>query len=76
MARDPKTAELSNPTTNGALITTEKSSFLDSNIAALAMIGAAIRNENLAASSLLKPLIRAPVIAIPERDTPGIIASP
>ncbi len=44
-------------------------------IAAPKMIGVDNKNENLAAPSLVTPINNPAVIVIPERETPGIIAS-
>ena len=44
-------------------------------MAAPMIIGVDNKNENLAAPSLFIPLIKPAVIVIPERETPGIIAS-
>lgn len=74
MLRNPKTAEVKTPLKNIGLATAVRSRCLDSSIAAPVISGVLSRKENLAASSLLKFLIRPPVIEIPERETPGIIA--
>ena len=39
------------------------------------IMGAANKNENLAAPSLVNPINNPIVMVIPERETPGIIAS-
>ena len=39
------------------------------------IMGAANKNENLAAPSLVSPINNPMVMVIPERETPGIIAS-
>ena len=39
------------------------------------IIGAANKNENLAAPSLVSPINNPMVMVIPERETPGIIAN-
>jgi hypothetical protein len=39
------------------------------------IMGAANKNENLAAPSLVNPINNPVVMVIPERETPGIIAS-
>jgi hypothetical protein len=44
-------------------------------MAAPKMIGVDSKNENLAAPSLFKPMSSPVVIVIPERETPGMIAS-
>jgi len=44
-------------------------------IAAPKIIGADSRKENLAAPSLVSPRNNPVVMVIPERDTPGIMAS-
>ena len=44
-------------------------------MAAPKMMGVDSKNENLAAPSLFKPISSPVVIVIPERETPGMIAS-
>ena len=67
MARNPKTADVRTPATDGRLVTNVRSRCLDSSIAAPAIRGALSRKENLAAVSLLRFLTKPPMIVIPER---------
>ncbi len=58
-------------------VTTEESEITPGSLtmAAPKMIGVDSRNENLAAPSLVSPISSPVVIVIPERETPGRIAS-
>lgn len=68
-------AAVRTPAINGGLVMVMGFRCLDSSIAAPAIRGVLRRKENLAAVSLFRFLIKPPVIVIPERETPGIIAS-
>lgn len=72
----PVTQETAIPIIKSAVIA-EGSEITPGNLtrAAPKMMGVDSKNENLAAPSLVKPISSPVVIVIPERETPGMIAS-
>ena len=76
MLRVPVMREISMPVIKFAVITDGFERTCGSfTMAAPKMIGVDNKNENLAEPSLFSPIHNPVVIVMPERDTPGIIAS-
>ena len=70
----PKTVDEITPKMNGRLIPLRGKS-LTSNTNAPIIAGVPIKNENRADCSRFRPIDRAAVIVMPERETPGIKAT-